>query len=306
MPRTYEALADYFAAMPLQLFGVYRTWMEGGRHYDGHRNRPTQNCAVIIALEGEAVFTFDEHEPYLLTSGCVLIGGIHRRLEISTATAGFRYFLCHYLPTGDPNMPQYRDPREVTAFNISLDPEWLENIDRLLAASSAPNAMDRLNQRSLFYRLIADLLQSNRHLQNADSYPMIEDAIAYIQAQFTKPLTLTELAARYQLKPKYFSYLFTKYTGTGPIDYLIRYRMNKAHEWLLTKQFSVSAVASGVGYSDPYYFSRLFKKYKGVAPSTLSRPTPGEIVHHSPRISSFSSATDHDTIIPIIENHNHL
>lgn len=285
MSRTYEVLADYFAATPIQLFGVYRTWMEGGRHYDGHRHRPTERCAVIVALEGEAVFTFDDTEHYPLTPGRVLVGGANRRLEVTTGTIGFRYCLCHYLPTGETDQPQYRDPRDVAALHISLDPELLETIERLVNASSAPNAMDRLNQRTLFYQLISGILHSDRHLQNPDSYRMIEDAIAYIQTQFTKTLTLTELADRYQLKPKYFSYLFTKYAGIGPIDYLIRYRMNKAHEWLLTKQFSVSAVAASVGYSDPYYFSRLFKKYKGVAPSQIEiDPSRAERISGVPKI----------------------
>ncbi|MDO3410972.1 AraC family transcriptional regulator [Saccharibacillus sp. CPCC 101409] len=274
MSRTYEVLADYFAAMPLQLFGAYRTRMDGGRHYDGHRRRPTEHCAVIVALEGEAVFAFDETERYSLSPGRVLIGGAGRRLEVSTGTEGFRYFLCHYSPIGGEDLPQYREPRRVSVLDISLDPGLLELIERLLDASSAPNAMDRLNRRTLFYRLIADILQSERHLRNPDSYRMAEDAIAYIQAHFNRPLTLAQLAGRYDMKPKYFSYLFAKYTGTGPIDYLIRYRMNKAHEWLLTKQFSVAAVAAGVGYSDPYYFSRLFKKYKGVAPSQVDFDRP--------------------------------
>nr|WP_285874008.1 helix-turn-helix transcriptional regulator [Halalkalibacter oceani] len=72
------------------------------------------------------------------------------------------------------------------------------------------------------------------------------------------------------MKPKYFSYLFQKFAGAGPIDYLIQYRMNKAYELLMTGQFTIKNVAQSVGYADAYYFSRLFKKYKGVSPSRLS------------------------------------
>jgi len=269
MPRTYEELAQYFATTPIELFGVYRTWLEGNRIYNGHAHKPTAKCAVILALEGEAAFVFDEAEHYMLKPGCILIGGAGRRLEVIPGADGFQYCLAHYLPGEADEKQRQRRKEDISSMEIALNPELLRLVEQLLNAASAPDMMDKLNQRSLFYQLITKVLQSERYHQNEDSYLVIEDAIHYIQSHFTEPLTLTKLADRYQLKAKYFSYLFTKYTGTGPIDYLIHYRMNKAHEWLLTKQFSVSAVAKSIGYSDPYYFSRLFKKYTGVAPSQV-------------------------------------
>ncbi|WNS45712.1 AraC family transcriptional regulator [Paenibacillus sp. MMS20-IR301] len=268
MRHTYEELAHYFAATPIHLYGVYRTRLEGNRIYGGHVNKPTAKCAVIIALDGEACFDFDGGEQYVLKPGRILIGGAGRRLEITPSEDGFLYCLAHYLPSGAIEQGQ-RQNRDISCLDITLNPELLRLVDQLLNAASAPDVMDQLNQRSLFYQLVTNVLQSERYLQNEGSYLIIEDAIRYIQQHFTEPLTLSKLADRYELKAKYFSYLFTKYTGTGPIDYLIRYRMNKAHEWLLTRQFSVTTVAKSIGYSDPYYFSRLFKKYKGVAPSQV-------------------------------------
>ncbi|MNC15984.1 HTH-type transcriptional activator Btr [compost metagenome] len=269
MPRTYEELAQYFAATPVRLFGVYQTWLEGSRIYGGHVHKPTTKCAVIIALKGEALFAFNGGEHYRLKPGHILIGGAHRHLEITTGTDGFQYFLAHFLPDEPADAEGQRRREDISCLETALNPELLPLMEQLLDSASAPDTLGRLNQRSLFYQLITRALQAERHHQNKDSYLIIEDAMKYIQAHYTEPLTLSKLAGLYQLKPKYFSYLFTKYTGTGPIDYLIHYRMNKAHEWLLTKQFSVAAVAKSIGYSDPYYFSRLFKKYKGIAPSQV-------------------------------------
>ncbi|MCD1261693.1 helix-turn-helix transcriptional regulator [Paenibacillus athensensis] len=269
MSRTYEELAVYFANTPIELFGVYRTCLESSRIYSGHVHIPTSRCAVIIALEGAAEFVFDETERYKLKPGSVLIGGVGRRLEMASGAGGFRYCLAHYLPIETGQVKNQRKPEEISVVEAELDPELLRLVDQIANTASAPDVIGKLNQRSLFYQIVAKVLQAERYQQNADSYPMIEDAMRYMQAHFMEPLTLASLAGRYQMKPKYFSHLFTKFTGTGPIEYLIHYRMNKAHEWLLTKRFSVSAVARSVGYADPYYFSRLFKKYKGVAPSQV-------------------------------------
>jgi len=269
MSRTYEELALYFADTPMELFGVYRTSLESSRIYSGHVHNPTSRCGVIIALEGEAEFVFDERERYKLTPGRVLIGGAGRRLEIASSAVGFRYCLAHYLPIRTAKADGQRRPEDISCVEAELDPELLRLVEQFAGAASAPDVIGKLNQRSLFYQIVAKVLQSERYQQNVDSYPVIEDAIRHMQAHFMEPLTLASLAGRYQMKPKYFSHLFIKFTGTGPIEYLIHYRMNKAHEWLLTKRFSVSAVARSVGYADPYYFSRLFKKYKGVAPSQV-------------------------------------
>jgi len=124
-----------------------------------------------------------------------------------------------------------------------------------------------LNKKVVFYEVITTILHSEKQLLHKESYTVIQDAITYIHSSFMETITLTGLAERYNLTPKYFSHLFHKYQGIAPIDYLIQHRMNKAQEWLQTKQFTVATVARSVGYSDPYYFSKLFKKYKGVAPS---------------------------------------
>ncbi|MDQ6421302.1 AraC family transcriptional regulator [Paenibacillus sp. LHD-117] len=269
MAHTYEELAKYFADTPIEVFGVYRTQLEANRIYGGHVDKPTAKCGVIIALEGEAEFIFDDRERYTLAPGRVLLGGARRRLEIETGENGFRYCLAHYMPSGPTDEEGERRLKDVSSLEAALDPDLLRLIEQLLGAASAPDFMGLLEKKSLFYQIIANVLQSERYRQNEESYPAIEDAIRYIQTHFMEPLTLAGLAERYKLRSKYFSHLFTKYSGTGPIEYLIRYRMNKAHEWLLTKQFSVSAVARSVGYSDPYYFSRLFKKHKGVAPSKV-------------------------------------
>jgi AraC-like DNA-binding protein len=278
----YEELAQYFANTPLALYSVYRTQLEANRVYGGHVDKPTARCGVLIALDGEAEFLFDD-ESYLLAPGKVLIGGAGRRLEIIAGERGFRYCLVHYLPVlvdSDKALldrseesaaaeGRIREPRDIAFLEAALAPELLRLVDSLLEADSSPDFMNLLEKKSIFYQIIANVLQSERHGQNKESYPVIEDAIQYIQTHFTEPITLATLAERYKLKAKYFSHLFTKYTGMGPIDYLIHYRMNKAQEWLQTKQFSVSAVARSVGYADPYYFSRLFKKYKGIAPSQI-------------------------------------
>lgn len=268
MANFYEELAQDLAKVPLEVHGVYRTKLAGGLIYDGHVNQPTTKCAVIVCLRGQAEFRFDETERYTLEPGKVLLGGQHKRLEIQTGQDGFEYCLVHYLPV-NPHGEDTRRLTDVSLLHAPLDPELHQLLEQLLKTASAPDSMGLLGKKALFYHLLNKVLQSERLHQNKDSHALIDEAILYIQENYAQPLSLGHLANRYGMKAKYFSYLFHKYAGIGPIDYLIQYRMNRAHELLLTGQFSVSAVAKSVGYLDAYYFSRLFKKHKGVSPGRI-------------------------------------
>ncbi|WP_041613278.1 helix-turn-helix domain-containing protein [Paenibacillus sp. JDR-2] len=265
MAYPHEELAQAFVKQPVEVYGVYRTEMEAGAIYDGHVDTPTTKCAVIISLRGQAEFIFNETERFLLEPGKVMLGGMQKRLEIHTGDQGFEYGLVHYIPvrTGTEDARQLMDAHML---HTPQNPELLQLLEKLLKASSSPDAMMLLEKKALFYQLINRVLQSERAQQNKASHLLIEEATAYIHDHFDEPITLFQLAERFGLKPKYFSSLFQRYTGIGPIDYLIQYRINRAYELLMTGQFTVAAVARSVGYQDAYYFSRLFKKHKGSSP----------------------------------------
>lgn len=265
MAYRHEELAQAFVKLPVEVYGVYRTELEAGVIYDGHVDRPTTKCAVIISLRGQAEFIYNGTERFLLEPGKVLLGGMQKRLEIHTSEQGFEYGLIHYVPvrSGTEDAQPLID---VSMLHTPQSPELLQLLEKLLNASSSPDTMLLLEKKALFYQLVNRVLQSERAQQNKASYSLIEEATAYIHDHFDEPITLYQLAERFGLKPKYFSSLFQRYTGIGPIDYLIQYRINRAYELLMTGQFTVAAVARSVGYQDAYYFSRLFKKHKGSSP----------------------------------------
>ncbi|MBD2848579.1 helix-turn-helix transcriptional regulator [Paenibacillus sp. IB182496] len=263
-----EQLAGALVAVPLRLYGVYRTYLAPGPLYDGHMHKPTAYSGLLIALRGEAAFRYDDGRVCALAPGRALLGGAGRRMVIETGPEGFEYGLVHYLP--DEPSPAPEQARLLTAVNeldCPLEPSVLQLLERLQHTAAAPDQLGQLEKKTLFYQLLGQLLQSGRRARSKASYSAMEEAIRYIRRHYAEPLTLAELAARCGMKPKYFSHQFRKHVGRGPIDYLIRCRMNRACELLDTGDFTVADVARSVGYADAYYFSRLFKKHHGTAPS---------------------------------------
>ena len=93
-------------------------------------------------------------------------------------------------------------------------------------------------------------------------------AIGYIEEHYNDPgFSIGMLADRIGVSEGYISRLFKSETDTGINNYLIRYRIRKAMDYLKDAQIKVYEVAEKVGYQDIAYFSNTFKKLVGKSPS---------------------------------------
>jgi two-component system, response regulator YesN len=100
--------------------------------------------------------------------------------------------------------------------------------------------------------------------------PLVSRAIAFVQGNYGKPMSLETTAYTLGISPNRLSRLFSEETGKGFSDYLIEYRIEKAKEMLVQPGASIKQVSISCGYPDPNYFSRLFKKVTGLTPTTFS------------------------------------
>jgi AraC-type DNA-binding domain-containing proteins len=91
--------------------------------------------------------------------------------------------------------------------------------------------------------------------------------IEYMKEHLNEPLRAATLAGIANMSlPHYFAQ-FKRVTGSSPIDYLIKLRMDHARRLLSETSWSVKEVAVSLGYEDPLYFSRVFKSVNQTAPT---------------------------------------
>lgn len=65
----------------------------------------------------------------------------------------------------------------------------------------------------------------------------------------------------------HFARKLKELTGTTPVEFLRNYRLKKATELLLTRQYAISEVVYKTGFSSPAYFSKCFKDAFGKTPT---------------------------------------
>ena len=118
-----------------------------------------------------------------------------------------------------------------------------------------------------FCLTVIESIQSQRK-KKTDS--LAKKSYDYLVDHYKDPtLSLKSVSKQMAISPSYFSSLFKKENGISFTHALIKIRMEKAKEYLLTTDCKIVEVALASGYTDQHYFSYCFKKYFGESPNKI-------------------------------------
>lgn len=93
----------------------------------------------------------------------------------------------------------------------------------------------------------------------------------WVATHFSVANPVEEMVRRAGLTERTFKRRFSAATGTSPIAYVQRLRVEDAKRRLERTEASVDEIAWQVGYEEPAFFRRLFRRITGLAPGTYRR-----------------------------------
>lgn len=108
--------------------------------------------------------------------------------------------------------------------------------------------------------------ETHHHRVSRSGNLLTERIKEYIDAHYTEPLTLEDIANVMNCSVPYLSHTFKSMTGYSPIQYAIRRRIGFAQTLLISSDFSATRIATMVGYDNTNYFNALFTKIVGITP----------------------------------------
>ena len=130
---------------------------------------------------------------------------------------------------------------------------------RILLVEDHPIYREGLHSALTFSKLNCEVIAEAANVQQA---------IDYIEKHYPEAdLSVGKLAESLGVSDGHLSRLFKSETDMGINNYLPRYRIRKAMDYLKDVQIKVYEVAEKVGYQDIAYFSNTFKKLTGRTPS---------------------------------------
>ena len=126
-----------------------------------------------------------------------------------------------------------------------------------------------LRLKGLLCIFLSELIE-NAEINNilSDSYKdtYIKRSIQYVEANYSRDISVSSLAEYIGLNKNYYSTFFRENLGITPQQYIISFRIDKACELLKNKSLTISEISRSVGYTDPLGFSKIFKHIKGTSP----------------------------------------
>lgn len=147
-----------------------------------------------------------------------------------------------------------------------------DNFKRISRAwNDKPKAYDAMC-RAYIQNILCQLIQINDAVTyNTNHYAKIENVKKYINDNFTRNMSVDELAEVAGLSQSHFRKIFREIVGMSATQYAIYLRINKAKDLLASGSANVSEAAFQSGFKDIYYFSSMFKKVTGENPSKYLR-----------------------------------
>ena len=120
----------------------------------------------------------------------------------------------------------------------------------------------------LFFTLIRN---ENFCKKLKSSSDFVQNAVEYVQANFTDDISLSSVAKVFNVSPEHLSITFKKQTGFGFNKYLTLLRLKEGETLLKETPLPINEIAIRSGFSDGNYFSLIFKKFHGQSPKEIRK-----------------------------------
>ncbi|WP_020621143.1 AraC family transcriptional regulator [Paenibacillus daejeonensis] len=250
------------------------------RHFHTPREAHQDYCEILYVSEGAGEFIIDD-KLYPVRQGDIILynaGVAHE--ERSSVESPLRIFYCgvsslhidgvpagHLLPPSiDPVIPADKYAYKIESYLSEI----LEECNAQVLGYETLTQNLLMSLITLIYRIV-DVKHSYHDFTGKSEITLRTKA--FIDRNYTKSLTLKDIADTLYVSQHYLSHLFKKDLGDSPINYMITRRIDEAKRLLLQTDKPVYEIAAMVGYENDKYFSMLFKK-------VVSR-TPGSYREHA-------------------------
>lgn len=239
---------------------LYR--LQAGSYHcpSGYRvERPSFRGHLLMAvLEGEGYAGLAGAEKPVSPGSLVLIDT--RKPHVYGTQTGWETLWVHFSGGGSDGLVS-----AVLALRGTVSPLQngrLEDMETLFREESTEAAC-----AVCLYRLLTGLLCPEKEGRRGP----IQEAARFMRENFSRPLSVKEIAESVYLSPYHFSRRFRAEMGDAPYTYLLRLRISEAKRLLQTTSLSVGEVAEACGFTDDGHFSVVFRQYAGSSPGEFRR-----------------------------------
>lgn len=129
--------------------------------------------------------------------------------------------------------------------------------------------VENLKKKNICLELDEINLEKEKQENTISSF-IVSNAISYIEKNYARKMTLSDVAEKTYVSQWHLSKLLNQQTGKNFSEILNDIRIKEAEKLLREPSYRIGDIAEQVGYVDMAHFSRMFKKICGI-PATEYR-----------------------------------
>lgn len=227
---------------------------------------------IMFICEGEGTYTIGENK-YLVSRGDILIynsGVIHD--EISNPNARIKSYCVGIDKIKFTGLPpnclinNEESPVLKSVHHFILIQSIFETIyDELYYEKEGAEEVCHYLTQALISMLFRMCKQATT-TKKENKQKLGERIKKYIDQNYNEQITLTSISTSLNISSDYMSHVFKETTGYSPIQYIMRRRIGEAQTLLITTKYSITMIATMVGYDNSSYFNKIFNKNVGMSP----------------------------------------
>jgi AraC-like DNA-binding protein len=151
-------------------------------------------------------------------------------------------------------------------FKAQSGTSMLAGVKRIYNCVENKEPLFEIRCKSYLLDLIADWIELSQTeaapetmARQPHNAPGIKKAMSFIQTSYASPITLKQLADMASMSEGHFCRVFKAFTSYTPMEYIIKVRLRRAAELLLSTDFKLINIAFDTGFNNVSYFIRAFR-----------------------------------------------
>lgn len=143
-------------------------------------------------------------------------------------------------------------------------------MDKLLAGFNSGNVINEAAMSMLINGMLSTFTVDNCHADIAEAHEpdnAVSVVTSYINSNFSKELSVEQLADMAHLSKYYFIRLFKSHTGYTPHEYLVKVRLSHAQYLLKNTALTIKEICFASGFTGESRFCTCFRDSVGMTPS---------------------------------------
>jgi YesN/AraC family two-component response regulator len=255
-----------------------------------HQRRTLDTFVIIFCVKGTLHISQDERHYSLKENDYIILFAGHEHYGFKNSKSEVTYYWCHF----SIKRKDYRilEKTEIDLFlnkhgykkaqyeNNYILPETGELLGTTTRAFQLFRQLLDISRNnpysSMFSNYSLSLLAmeiSHEFVQkeiiaakNKKLNPRMENIIEWVRINYSRKISLSQMAKIFKYNPDYLSTSFRKYTGIPLMKYIIMIRIEAAKKKLINTDDSIKEIVFTTGFEDEKNFYKRFKQLEQTSP----------------------------------------